>query len=488
MKLFDLPGYTEILESIQDGFVVVDKDLRYLYVNKKTEEIVGIPAKDLIGKKLAEAFPDHNLNLISLINIVKKAWFEKKVATLEIYFKPLHRWYFLTIYPFDDKYSVIFRDITEEKQTKEMLQNSQEQLSIIFKNVSDGIVIQDHTGKIIYANEAAAYMSGFASVKHMVEAPISTLSERFDIFDQQKRPVPWQNAPGRQVLDGKRDSVEAVLCFINKKTKEEIWADMKSAKISSVMEKEPCVITIFHNITVLKRLEQQKDNFISLVSHELKTPLTSLKAYVQILEKQYKKSHVTNTGNIIAKVSSNTEKLVELIHSLLDVSRIQEGKLKLKKRLFSLTSLLQEVAEDIRPITDHPISMVNKKNIFIYADRERIAQVLVNLITNAIKYSESTKRIVISSVQRKNDVVISVKDFGSGISQKDQQEIFKRFYQSAEHTTFPGLGLGLYISSEIIKEHGGTIWVKSKEGKGSTFFFTLPLGKKGSKEVSHTLD
>lgn len=480
MDPLNLPDYSEILESIQDGLVVVDEKLRYLYLNKQAEKLIHKPSKTLIGKKFTDAFPNHNLNISGLIKKVKKSWKEKKVATLEIYFKPLNKWYSLIIYPLNNKFSIIFRDITQEKNLRKDLQNSKELLDVIFKHVSDGIVIQSPTGKIIYANEAAAVMSGFATVDSMVDAPLSTLPSHYDIFNEYKKPLSWKDSPGELVLKGKKESVDTVLCFVHKKTKEEIWIDIKTAQIYSNPLQKSGAVSIFHDITVLKRLEQQKDNFISLISHELKTPLTSIKVFLQLLQKQSTKSNQPAITNIVTKVSNNTEKLIKLIQSLLDVSRIQEGKLVLQKKSFSLPSLLNEVREDIQPITNHPISITVKKDTIVFADRERILQVLINLLTNSIKYSKDSKKIIINSIEKNNEVIISVKDFGSGIPRKDKYEIFKRFYQSHKHATFPGLGLGLYISSEIVTQHGGKIWVESKKGKGSIFYFSLPLKKKST--------
>lgn len=411
MSSLNLPDYRDILESIQDGLVVVDRELRYLYINKKAEQLIAIPKKRLLGKKFTDAFPDHNLNIASLLKKVNEAWSKEKVATLEICFNPNKRWYYLTVYPLKDKYSIIFRDITHEKHLREELQNSKGELDLIFKNVSDGIVIQDTTGKIIYANDTAAHISGYANGEEMVLAPKYALTKQYDIFDQQKNKVPWSESPGGQVLRGKKKSVEEILCFVSKKSKEEVWVDMKTALISSNITHETCAISIFHDITVLKKLEQQKDNFISLVSHELKTPLTSIKVYLQVLQKESEKYSDPTLSKIITKINLNTDTLVELIRSLLDVSRIQEGKLMLHKQPFSLLSLLHKVIDDIQPITNHPIIIQTKKDTELYADRDRISQVFVNLLTNAMKYSDETKDIIINSSRQKDTIIVSIKDF-----------------------------------------------------------------------------
>lgn len=486
MATLELTDYEEIVEGIQDAFVVVDKHIRFIYVNKKAEELIGFSKDDLIGHTFAKAFPQHNLNVVSLLKIVKKAWIEKKPATLELYFKPQQRWYLLFVYPFKDKFSVIFRDISKRKEVEGELENVKKQLDVLFKNVSDGIVIQDASGKIIYANNAAVSLSGFSNKNHILSNPDFPIVSKFDIFDEYRRPISWDLAPERQVIAQKRESAEAVLCFVDKITKEELWLNVRSSK-ATLQNESICAISILHDITKLKRIEQQKDNFLSLVSHELKTPLTSMKLYVQLLEKYCQQINDTKAHVLITKIEKNTNRLIELIHSLLDISRIQDGKLLLRKHRFSMKLLVKEVIEDIQPLTTHDIRLLSADNAYIYADRERISQVISNLLTNAMKYSDSKKKIIITITLKRDVLVTAVKDFGIGISLKDQKEVFDRFFQSDGQTTFPGLGLGLYISSEIIKGHGGRIWVKSREGKGSTFSFTLPLHNKKSSSGKYSL-
>lgn len=464
----------DILESIQDGMVVVDRSLTYLYVNREAEKIIGIPAKKLLGKKFIDEFPDHNLDIISLLQVIKNAWLQRKIASLEIFFKPLDAWFALTVYPFEDKFSVIFRDITQTKRLEEELYGSQAKLDAIFKNISDEILIQDNQGNLIYANDAAARACGYKNAQQMPIGVPFDYTKKFDLFDLENRHLEGKDLPARQVLSGKLTEAEVTLMAVDKSTKKVTWATVKTAGVAYTNGKQKYIINIIRDISDLKESEQEKDDFLSMVSHELKTPLTSMKVYLQLLMNRSKQINDTVTGTIITKVGGNLDKLTELVRALLEVSRTKEGKLRLHKKIFSLPYLLREVMEDIQPITEHKITVSDSTRVILYADRERIAQVLINLVMNAIKYSENAERIALHYVQEKNRIVISVVDKGSGISEKEQGEIFKRFYQSRKHKTFPGLGLGLYISSEIVKAHGGDIWVQSIEGKGSTFSFSLP--------------
>lgn len=172
------------------------------------------------------------------------------------------------------------------------------------------------------------------------------------------------------------------------------------------------------------------------------------------------------------------ERLTQLMASFVNVYKIQNGKLSLHKKNFELEELISSIATDFQYTTKSHVVEHNKKSkIVVYADRERIAQVLINLISNAIKYSPNADRVIVSTLVEKKIVTISIQDFGLGIPKKEQEKIFDRFLRvkAKREKKISGLGLGLYISFEIIARHKGKIWVKSVEGKGSTFYFSLPL-------------
>ncbi|RYZ97787.1 MAG: PAS domain S-box protein [Sphingobacteriaceae bacterium] len=243
-------------------------------------------------------------------------------------------------------------------------------------------------------------------------------------------------------------------------------------------EQAPIIIGVTFDITGHKNLQQQKDDFISIASHELKTPVTSIKAYTQVLERMLTQKGDTKEAGMISKMDNQVNRLTALIGDLLDVTKINSGKLQFNDRDFVFDELLNEVTEDLQRTTDRH-TLITKFNYSgtVYADRDRITQVITNLITNAIKYSPQAGEIIVSSEQHENEVHVCVKDNGVGISEEKQERVFEQFYRVSgnKQHTFPGLGLGLYISSEIIKREGGRIWINSMEGAGATFCFALPI-------------
>lgn len=232
------------------------------------------------------------------------------------------------------------------------------------------------------------------------------------------------------------------------------------------------------DITEQKHLQQQKDDFIGIASHELKTPVTSIKAYTQVLEKMLQRKGETKEAEMISRMDGQINRLTSLIGDLLDVTKINSGKLQFNDREFEFLPMVKELIEDLQRTTDkHTLHEEYEANGFVFGDKERIGQVISNLVTNAIKYSPHADQIKIHTSLENGEIILCVTDFGIGISNDKLDKVFEQFYRVSgdmQHT-FPGLGLGLYISSEIIKREGGRIWVNSKEGEGSTFCFALPL-------------
>ena len=224
--------------------------------------------------------------------------------------------------------------------------------------------------------------------------------------------------------------------------------------------------------------ERKKDEFISVASHELKTPITSLKTLVQTAETLLTRKGDKKTSELLVRADKQIDRLNHLVLKLLDVSRIQEGRVALQKSRFNLTELILEIADEAQVVGGQKIIVSSVNDLRVNADRDRIGRVLSNLLSNAIKYSSPRSEIMIKTAKRPDSVLISVRDFGKGIAKEDRSKIFDRYYQSNknDHTKDYSLGLGLYISKEIVELHGGRIWVKSNEN-GSTFYFTIPRGK-----------
>ena len=235
-------------------------------------------------------------------------------------------------------------------------------------------------------------------------------------------------------------------------------------------------VGIATDIDSIKKLEQQKDEFISIASHELKTPLTTLKAALQMLDKLKQNPLSEMLPKVIDQANRNVHKVTSLVDTLLNIHRIQEGKLVLQATSFRLSELVNACCNYLSITSRQKINIQGDKDVMVFADELSVDQVITNIVTNAIKYAPKSHEILISVERQEPFAKVSIKDSGPGIPREKLPFIFQRYYQHGV-TDFrnPGLGLGLFISSEIIKRNGGQIGVESEVGQGSTFWFTVPL-------------
>lgn len=229
------------------------------------------------------------------------------------------------------------------------------------------------------------------------------------------------------------------------------------------------------DITEKKLVEQRKDDFLSVASHELKTPLTAVKASIQLLNRIKDRPYSEIHTRLIEQSDKEIEKMHMLIDDLLNMSRLGQDQLMLEYGVFNLHEMLSKSCSHVRLENKYRLILKGDENLEMYADAHRIEQVVVNLVNNAVKYAKDSEEIHISIEALENDIKVSVRDFGNGISESAIPHLFDRYYRVEYMSkSYSGLGLGLYICSEIIKKHAGKIGVDSKIGEGSTFWFTIP--------------
>lgn len=230
------------------------------------------------------------------------------------------------------------------------------------------------------------------------------------------------------------------------------------------------------DIQGLKEEEQRKNDFISMVSHELKTPLTSINAYLQLLLRKAEKTDDKFLKQAYAQSLKQVRNMTEMINGFLNVSRLESGKLHIDKTEFNIYDLLEEIKADYKiQYSSHKLIFTSPQSFIVCADRLKLAQVLNNLVGNAVKYSRNGTKIYVSLENSENRIRVTVKDEGMGIKSENLTKLFDKYYRVQQESTIGGFGIGLYLSAEIIQAHGGKIWAESEFGKGSTFSFELPL-------------
>ena len=360
---------------------------------------------------------------------------------------------------------------------REMTQ-ARDQLEIILQGAADGIIVYGKNGQITYANEAAAHLTDYPWAPSLLGTSLDNLLARYTLVDEQGHPFPLSYLPFLRVLAGEHEA-EAIVGYASIKTgKPDRWVSIKSRPVFDEHGGVLFVVTIIHDLTERMLTERRKDEFISMTSHELKTPITSLKGFTNVLQRRLLKQGDEQTLHYLSRMDVQLNKLTKLVSDLLDMSRMQSGKLDLQIELFDLDTFIQETVENFQAATlTHQILVEGRAEVQIEGDKDRLGQVLINLLTNAVKYSPQADKVIVRVWRDTDGAIISVQDFGIGIAEAHHQKIFERFYQvtDPEEKTYPGLGIGLHISHEIVGRHSGRIWVESSKGAGASFFVSLPL-------------
>ncbi len=359
------------------------------------------------------------------------------------------------------------RDITEEINYQQNLRERELKFRLLADSMPQFIWTADADGNLNYFNQSVFDYSGLSS-DDLLQSGWSQIVHPDDLPNNLKL---WQES----ISSGNNFIFEHRFARHDGEYRWQLSRAIPQRDVNGIIKMWVGTSTDIHD---LREQDQQKDYFIKMASHELKTPITSIKGYVQLLQSMYKDNENTFLTGSLDKLGNQINKLTNLIGELLDLSKIKSGHLELQKQEFCMNQLIEDVITEIKYINpDHKITFSRFNSAGVFADKIRIAQVLTNFLTNAIKYAPDSLEIWIESNVNDNHVFVSVEDRGIGISKADHKKIFERFYrvEGKNEKTFPGFGIGLFIAAEIIQRHGGTIGVRNAIPKGSIFYFSLPI-------------
>ncbi|MGN6603858.1 MAG: PAS domain S-box protein, partial [Ginsengibacter sp.] len=362
-------------------------------------------------------------------------------------------------------------DISDRKMQEQLVQENEERFKALVQNSFDVITVFNIDGTITYQSESIERVLGYKASdrigKNLFDDSVVHPEDREiekKLFEKCiDHPYQYMESEFRMMHKNGNYCIMEVGC-INL---------LQNSSIHGIIKN-------YRDVTERRAIEKQKEEFIGIASHELKTPVTSIKAYTQILHDTLVEKKDEASASLLLRMDHQIDRLTALIKDLLDVTKITEGQLVLKHEVFDINELVSEVTEDLQMTTQKHRIIKELGELKLWTgDKERTAQVLVNLLSNAIKYSPSADKVIVRTSSTENEVIVSVQDFGIGISKEMQKKLFTRFFRVTDETssTFPGLGLGLFISTEIIRKQKGRIWVESAPNKGSTFSFTLPYHK-----------
>ncbi|MGN6341889.1 MAG: PAS domain-containing sensor histidine kinase [Ginsengibacter sp.] len=499
--------YRVFIEKMREGAVTLNRKGVVLYSNSRFASMVNLPLTKIIGSYFKDYVKEVELTVFD--NLFKKGW--KKECKGEINISPKEKATIpvllsLTSLELDEgvALSIIITDLSDQKDIEKQLRENNKLLEAA-KSYAEKLNNELEARVAERTQELLTSREHFKFLADTIPVIVWTASAKgeYDYFNRQ-----WYNYTGFSPEDSRQqdwksaihaDDLAKTMAKWNDSVRDSVpfkmenrlraadgtyrWHLMNALPFKTSEGKVVAWFGVSTDIEEQKKNLQKKDEFISMASHELKTPVTSLKAYTEIMVMD-----ATMKGNkeelaMLKKMEKQLNKLTRLIGDLLDVSRVNAGELTYDFEIIDFNELLRETISVIQLTTKHKLEMKLASSVKVEADKNRLAQVIINLVSNAIKYSPAADRVIIRSEIVDHKVKLCVQDFGIGIPLPEQEKLFNRFTRIGENT-YPGLGLGLYISKEIVKRHFGTITVKSAEGKGSVFCFSIPVASGKSKKVS----
>ncbi|HEU5377070.1 MAG TPA: PAS domain-containing protein [Ktedonobacteraceae bacterium] len=381
------------------------------------------------------------------------------------------RWFLVRSIPVKDTYGHVVKwigtntDIHEAKMAEDITHQNSIRFRKLFQANIIGMVVSDIYGNLLEANDAFLRLTGYTR-QDLLAGKISL-----------KTMVPEKDHPaGLQSLKQiqKTGSALATNRELLRKDGSSLYALIGGIMLDPFAKK---LIAFIIDLNEVKEFHRRKDEFLGLASHEMKTPLASLKLLAQYLTRKLRKGQLPQAEGHLTQMVSQIDLLANMVNDLVDVSKIDTEQLTFTDEFFDVDALIHQVTERIsRMNTTHTLLVQGASNRQMLADKHRIDQVLTNIIENAVKYSPQADEVDIHIIPREDTVSISIRDYGFGIVKEQQSKIFERLYRVSpkKETGIAGLGMGLYISSAIVKHYGGDISVESEPGKGSTFTVSLP--------------
>ncbi|SDE96690.1 PAS domain S-box-containing protein [Mucilaginibacter pineti] len=492
----DIRLFAAAVSASNNGVVITDHtqpDEPIIYCNKAFETMTGYTNKEIIG---------HNCRFLQdgdagqeARHILREAIGKGEHCSVEIRnYKKGGRlfWNELTISPVKDQDGMVTNfigiqnDITRRKEAEEALiverdnleervlertedlKESEAYLASIIETVRESLVVLDRDMQVLSVNEH--FCRFFKSVEKDIKGKVLFEHNNGQWNLPELKNLLINVLPNNNPFEG--FEIENEFPKIGRKL-----LVLNARQVILKGKYQDRILLAIEDITERREIEQRKEDFISIASHEMKTPLTSIKGNLQLLQRKAQQNNDTQYLSGFETAVKSVARLERLIYDLLDVSKIQAGRVAFSFTTFQLDRLINEAVSGIQATTNtHTIKVTGSANIEVTADFGRLEQVLLNLLSNAVKYSPDGKDVTLHMSILPDYVKISITDKGVGIHERDHKRIFERFYRTDQISEkFPGVGIGLYVSNEIIKEHKGTLWVDSKEGEGAIFSFTIPI-------------
>ncbi|MEJ6979077.1 PAS domain S-box protein [Pedobacter sp. P351] len=466
-----------IVESSGDAIIGTSSELLITSWNSSAERMLGFTSEEMMGLPVSIILPREQLNLEAITDKLKSG---EQLEPIETYFVTKNKELVdisLTISPVKDQVgkvigmSQIARDITHQKKTERKIVENEEHLRLATQSAELGTFDLDLIAGTMLWDKRCRELFGINHQEPVIYE--KDFVKRLHEEDRERIIKETEATFDKGLTSGIYDVEYRTVAETDKRVR---WVKAKGRVFFDPHDKPIRFIGSVLDITRQKQDELRKNDFIAIISHELKTPLTTIKSYIQLLLARAQKETDAFGMNALTRADSQTSKMASMIKDFLNLARIEEGKLVLVKEIFDVGILMDNVVSEANFLSNtHDIKVDYCKGFKVNADKEKISQVLINLISNSVKYSQPGTSITVGCAQEGNRLKIFVSDEGVGISPGDQIKLFTRFYrvENDKIKTVSGFGIGLYIVSEILKYHDTKIEVDSQEGVGSTFYFYL---------------
>lgn len=373
------------------------------------------------------------------------------------------------------------------RRAQQTIHERQAEAEALFTSIGDGAISTDEFGRITRVNPAAHTLLGFSEDElHGSWFPkkIIALNEKDEPINLIDRPIT------RAFLTGKPVSEKL---YYRAKDGQSIPVAVNVSPI--LLDGKPLgAIEVFRDITLEREIDRMKSEFISLASHQLRTPLSAIKTYAHMLESGYMGELSVDQRQALSTITGATNRMNELISTLLNITRIESGMISVRPRQFNINEALQEIWPELLLMAEAKkiklsLRQTDTCSASIKTDSLIVKEIMTNLVSNAIKYTPDGGKVAIHIECRKDDILAEIRDNGWGIPKESQGQVFSKFFraQNIVKRETTGTGLGLYLVKGLVEALGGEIWFKSKEGSGTQFFFTIPRStfdkKRGAKSV-----
>ena len=447
-------------------------------VNPAYEEILAIPREQAVGRRARELFgsiPDFESILKTFAGVVENG----DPAQLEFFFPPSQKHIQVSVFSLGEgEFATLTKDVTGRKQMEAERERLMAELEATINAIADAVIIYDPAGNIRHMNPAAERLFGFG--RKDWPASLAVRLSRMEVKTPDGKPFPLQETM-RRVIAG--ETLHGVLAVLHRADGKAIWMSNSAAPICTPDGQRVGAVGTATDVTALYELQKEREMFLHTISHDLRSPLTVIQGYAQLLrETLIREACGEAAGLMCDELLKGAQRMNRMIEALVDMARLEGGQMVPKASALPLGACVLQLLGRLQGLrlkggmdTERLVIDIPEDLPPVLADPDLLERILLNLLSNAMKYSPPECPVSLAASRRDGKVLVSVTDRGAGIVPEDQAHIFERFYRPKGVRHSDSVGLGLYITRMLVEAHGGLIHVESTPGEGSTFSFTLPL-------------